>query len=376
MHVADLATPALLLDRTRFEANAVRMLTRAREAGVRLRVHMKTLKSMNAAEVAMDAGRAIAVATLQEADYFVEHGLDDVCYAVCVAPDRLGQVATLTRRAPRMAVFLDSMEVARALAEAASRCNVCLNAWLEVDCGEHRTGVAHDGGALLAIAKYLDAAPLVNFMGVATHAGHAYDCRNADEARVIGAMERDCVTAAAQTLRASGIECPGVSMGSTPTALHTVSLDGVTELRAGVYLAQDLFQAAIGSCRQSDIALSVLATVISRDLARNKIVVDAGGLALSKDRSTALTAHDAGYGLVVDVAGNASFGGLRVSTVHQEHGEIIGVTPLAFDRLPIGAKVRILPNHACMTGAMYDAYSVIDGAGRIVDRWPRTNGWG
>lgn len=162
-------------------------------------------------------------------------------------------------------------------------------------------------------------------------------------------------------------------MGSTPTALHATSLRGVTEWRAGVYLVQDLFQAAVASCGLEDIALSGLATVISRDFERDRIVIDAGGLALSKDRSTAETAADAGYGLVVDISSAPSFGSLFVSNVHQEHGEIVGATPLPFDRLQLGAKVRVLPNHACMTATMYGAYHVVDGAARhVTARWSRT----
>jgi len=143
-----------------------------------------------------------------------------------------------------------------------------------------------------------------------------------------------------------------------------------------VYLAQDLFQAAVGSCGVEDIALSVLATVISRDPARNRLVIDAGGLALSKDRSTAETASDAGYGQVVDITGAPAFGPLFVSNVHQEHGEIIGTMPLPFDKLLLGTRVRVLPNHACMTAAMYGSYYVVDGADTpVAARWSRTNGW-
>ena len=137
-----------------------------------------------------------------------------------------------------------------------------------------------------------------------------------------------------------------------------------------------MFQAAIGSCAESDIALSVLATVLSRDPARNRIVIDAGGLALSKDRSTAATSQDAGYGLVVDASGAPSFGRLVVASVHQEHGEITGTAPLPFERLPIGAHVRILPNHACMTAAMYSRYHLVEGSSaEIAGTWQRTNGW-
>ena len=141
-------------------------------------------------------------------------------------------------------------------------------------------------------------------------------------------------------------------------------------------MAGDLYQAALRSLDADDIALTVLATVISCDRARNQVVVDAGGLALSKDRSTARRAEiDAGYGRVLDLAGAASLGPRIIADVHQEHGEIRGDAPLPFDRLPIGTKVRIQPNHACMTAAAYDAYALVDGGEDVIGRWPRCNDW-
>jgi D-serine deaminase-like pyridoxal phosphate-dependent protein len=119
----------------------------------------------------------------------------------------------------------------------------------------------------------------------------------------------------------------------------------------------------------------VVATVIGHQRPRRRIVVDAGALALSKDRSTReLAGMDAGYGKVVDLAGRPSYGALRVDGVHQEHGEIDAVPDEVFERLPVGAQLRILPNHACMTAAMYPGYLVTRNGG-IVARWARTNGW-
>jgi D-serine deaminase-like pyridoxal phosphate-dependent protein len=109
---------------------------------------------------------------------------------------------------------------------------------------------------------------------------------------------------------------------------------------------------------------------------RNQLVLDSGGLALSKDRSTAaLEGGDMGYGLVVDLAGQASYGRLVVADVHQEHGEVRGPDPLPFDRLPIGARVRILPNHVCMTAAAYDRMLVVENGCEVLETWGKTIGW-
>ena len=150
----------------------------------------------------------------------------------------------------------------------------------------------------------------------------------------------------------------------------------MTELRAGVYMAGDLFQVALGSLALDQVAVTVLATVISHDPRLNKVIVDAGALALSKDRSTAAgPGPDMGYGLVLDVLGRPIASDLTIVGVHQEHGMIRSGSQLPFEKLPIGSKIRIVPNHVCMTAAMYGNYLVVDGTDAVVDVWERTNGW-
>ena len=374
MNLAEAATPALVLDRARLARNCERMLARCRSLGVGLRPHMKTLKSMDAARIAIDPDHGgIAVSTLQEADYFAARGIDDIQYAVCITPDKLDRAAEIAGRIARFGFFLDSVETARAVAAhpRADRFGV----WIEIDSGDHRTGLSPDSRKLLEVAEIIAASP-GRLAGVATHGGHSYGARNSASIAAIAEEERRAVVAAAERLRGAGLDVPGVSAGSTPTAVHSTSAEGLTELRPGVYMAGDLFQAAIGSHGSDDMAVSVLATVISHKPEQNQIVIDAGGLALSKDRSTAaLQGGDLGYGLVEDIEGKPSLGRLVVGGVHQEHGEIRGDAPLPFERLPIGTKVRVLPNHVCMTAAAYDHSLVVDDGTDVVATWERVSGW-
>jgi D-serine deaminase-like pyridoxal phosphate-dependent protein len=336
---------------------------------------MKTLKSIDAARIAIDpAHGGIAVATLNEAAYFANFGLEDIQLAVCLPPGKFTRAADILSRAERFSFFIDSIEIAHALREFAELSGAMFRVWIEIDSGARRTGVAPDSATLLEIASAI--AGHAHLEGVATHAGQSYADLMSPEIARIAEMERLAVVEAAMRLRAKGHEIAGVSAGSTPTVTHSLSAEGLTEWRAGVYLAGDLFQSGIQSLEISNIALSVVASVISRNRARRQIVVDAGGLALSKDRSTAqMPARDRKYGLVVDIEGNPAFGDLHIDEVHQEHGEIHNVSDAVLDALPIGAKVRIFPNHACMTAAMYDEYLVVDGNSSIRARWPRTNGW-
>jgi D-serine deaminase-like pyridoxal phosphate-dependent protein len=168
-----------------------------------------------------------------------------------------------------------------------------------------------------------------------------------------------------------------VSVGSTPTALRAEDLSGVTEVRAGVYVFFDLFMAGVGVCGIDDIALSVLTTVIGHQADKGWAIVDAGWMAMSRDRGTQNQAIDQGYGLVCDLGGVA-LNDYIMTGANQEHG-IIGRRDSAPDpgvsaRFPIGTLLRVLPNHACATGAQYPEYHALHADGTL-HAWPRFSGW-
>ncbi|MCH7711010.1 MAG: alanine racemase [Proteobacteria bacterium] len=382
MDLDDLPTPALVLDRGVLTANIARMNERMRRLGVPLRPHLKTAKSADVARLAV-AGHpgGVTVSTLHEADYFLERGFADITYAVGITPARLDRAASLRRRGADLKIITDDIGVAGAIAAHGASFAVLI----EIDTGGARGGVAPGGDELLEIARRLDGAPAVTLGGVLTHAGHSYDCRDEAAMAAVAEEERAGAVMAAERLRAMGLACPVVSVGSTPTATFARDLTGVTEARPGVYMFCDLFQAGIGVCAPGDIALGVLASVIGQRRSENLLLIDAGALALSKDRSTARLAEDCGFGLVRDAVTGLPHDGLpddglpddalKVASVHQEHGIIGCRSPIPFDSFPVGARVRVLPNHACMTGAAHDAYHVIDGGTEIIARWPRCNGW-
>jgi len=239
---------------------------------------------------------------------------------------------------------------------------------IEIDTGEGRGGVAPNDHVLLEIAAQLG----THLAGVMTHAGHSYAGRSIADMARIAETERAGVVRAAERLREAGHAIPIVSMGSSPTVRHAACLDGITEVRAGVYMFGDLFQAEIGTHELDSIALTVLTSVIGRRPGR--LLVDAGGLALSKDRSTADAPRDYGFGLVLDVAGKRSFGDAVVRRAYQEHG-VLDADPTYPLDISVGAKLRIAPNHTCMTAAAHDRYFVVAGTDEVVAIWPRVNGW-
>lgn len=368
MHLAELPTPALLLDRAALMRNLRAMAEAVAPKGVSLRPHLKTAKSTHVAMLAAPRFGPITVSTLAEAQHFAEAGFRDQIYAVGIVPAKLDAVAALNAQGADIKVITEDLDTARAIAAHPGP----LRALIEVDVGEHRGGLAPEDEALRAIAAALGA----RLAGVLTHAGHSYAGRSVEAIRAIAEAERAGIVRAAERLRAAGHAVAIVSMGSSPTALHAASLAGVTEVRAGVYMFGDLMQVELHTQPLEDVAVSVLASVIGRRPGQNRILIDAGALALSKDRGTQGMAKDYGFGLVVDLAGRPVFGDAIVTRAYQEHGVVECDRPLPFDALPVGARVRVLPNHACLTAAAYDRYHVIDGAGdEVVAVWPRVNYW-
>src|SRR3546814_304222 len=379
LHLADLDTPALLLDRARLDRNLERMRTHlARFPGVRLRPHLKTAKSIDVARL-VTAG-PITVSTLKEAEMFAEAGYSDMLYAVGLSPAKLPRVARLADRGVAMTLILDNIAAATAVADFVRAQDARLGVLIEIDADGKRGGLTPTDPAVVEVGHILSAAgvlrgvmthcggsyaarsddalracaaqergsvtaaaamlrnarldcpvvslgstPTVLFAtdlagvtaagaggkgggrtppdrgvggvghirsaggvrrGVMTHCGGSYAARSDDALRACAAQERGSVTAAAAMLRNARLDCPVVSLGSTPTVLFATDLAGVTEVRAGVYMFQDLVMAGIGVCPIDDIALSVLVTVIGHRPAQGHVIVDGGWMAMRSEEHT------------------------------------------------------------------------------------------
>lgn len=376
-HLDTLPTPGLILDRDKVIRNVAALKARLDTLGVTLRPHVKTSKCIEVARLMAGGTQGpITVSTLREAEHFAAAGWTDMIYAVGLAPDKLPRVQRLLEDGVDLAVLLDTEEQARALARRRSEGHRVPAALIEIDCDGHRGGLAPDDPRLLSIGSLL-ADNGVELRGVLTHAGASYDGRTASDMADAAERERAAATAAAESLRRHGHALKIVSVGSTPTAHGAQQLEGITEVRAGVFAFFDLVMNGIGVCQLSDIALSVLATVIGHQQHRGWIIVDAGWTAMSRDRGTARQAVDQGYGLVCDLDG-APYPDLIMVEANQEHG-ILAVRPGAtspLPELPVGARLRILPNHACATGAQHDVYSVVaDGKRDVLATWSRIRGW-
>jgi len=347
------ATPRLVIDRRRMDANIDAMAGAMRSIGRRLRPHFKTSKLLEVSRLQRAAGAVgFCCATVAELDALLGDGVRDLLWAhQPVGPAKVA-AAVDRNRVGRVVVALDSLDAARPLAAAATAAGVVVPFAIEVDSGLGRAGVAPAEAPGLAGA--LDALDGISCVGVFTHEGHLMSIRD-DRGRLeeAGRATGAVVSEVAAAMAAHGLGTELVSVGSTPGANSAPLAEGITEARPGTYVFFDANQVALGSATWDDCALTVVARVVSRP--RPEVaIVDAGIKALSSDASVA------GNGFGVPAIAEARF-----DSAYEEHGRLTG--PGA-DRLAVGDLVSIVPNHACGAVNMWSSVLVADD-GTIVDDW-------
>jgi len=370
MNIYSTKTPGLLLDIARVRRNAARMSYVAARNNVRLRPHIKTHKCIEVAKIQTEGhDGAITVSTLAEAKAFAKHGFTDITYAVPIEKGKFDDAIEILKSGTRLNLLTDDATTVNALDAASGNAGVKFDVFVKIDCGTHRVGVESDTEEAIAIPRAISDSSNVNFAGILTHGGHSYDVKTKEEILEVARHERDVMVALAGKLRGD-MEVPTVSVGSTPTMSTVDHLDGIDEIRPGNYIFFDNYQATLGSCTFEDTALNVLAAVVHKD--KKKLVVDAGAIALSKDRGPVGLDPGCGYGRVLDLQGVDT--GMRVTGMSQEHGEVEANGSDTFDRLKVGDRVRILANHSCLTAAQHSHYNVLE-KGQIVDQWEIHRGW-
>jgi D-serine deaminase-like pyridoxal phosphate-dependent protein len=315
----DIDTPFLLLDPSKLARNVSRLQDRLQLLCTGLRPHVKTAKSLEIAGLLFDGATGpITVSTLKEAEAFAAAGYTDMIYAVGIAPHKTDRVIALHKQGVDLAVLLDSVDQASAVAHASRQAGLSIPALIEVDCDGHRAGLLPGDPLALQIAATLEEGG-AELRGILTHAGESYFCGSENEHVAAAENERAAALRVAEDLRGSGFRCPVVSIGSTPTAHFARDLTGVTEVRAGNFVFFDLVMAGIGVCTLDDLALSVVTTVIGHRPDKGWILTDGGWMATSRDRGTADQPVDQGYGLVANLDGTL-YPDLLMSDASQEHG--------------------------------------------------------
>lgn len=358
---SQLTTPAFLVDRAIVKRNCDQMRQKAAASHVIFRPHVKTHKVVEVGRLQHGGENGpITASTLAEVEHFAAAGFRDITYAVPIAPEKLDRAEGIARGMERLNLLIDSVDAL----EAIEASGFVFDVFLKVDCGYHRAGVDPDASASVALAKRMLDSKKVRFGGVLTHAGHSYDAKNIDEIRAVAKQETAALTRFKERVGREFVR----SIGSTPTASVVERFEDCEEVRPGNYVFYDAFQSTIGSCRFEDVAVSVLATVVGSYPERNTLIVDAGALALSKDLGPDHVRPKFGYGIVCDLK-LTPIPEMKLVALSQEHGKI------ATSRsVPVGTQLRIVPNHSCLTAAMYSTYHVVDG-GRVVGEWAPVRGW-
>ena len=354
MHLDDLDTPSLVIDLDTLERNIAEMGAVVRAGGVRLRPHTKTHKSPEIARMQVDAGATgITVAKLGEAEVMVDAGLDDLLIAFPLVGERkLSRLRALLERC-EVRVSLDAVEVAEGVGRVGKELRLDVPVLVEVDTGLHRMGrEAGDPSARLALD--IAGVPGVEVVGLLTHAGHAYRALDAHELRRIATREVLDVVDTAERCEREGLRIGQISVGSTPTARIAAAVPGVTEIRPGTYVFNDVQQMRLGTATEATCAARILTTVVARPTAE-RFVIDGGTKAFSADGGDGPPFPGRGV-----VAGRPD---LVLDFMSEEHG----VGHLVGDaELRIGERLQVIPLHVCSTVNLFDvAFGVRD---RVVER--------
>ena len=353
--VAELDTPALLIDLDAMERNLAEMATIARDAGVALRPHTKTHKCPEIARMQVDLGAGgITVAKLGEAEVMADAGFDDLLVAYpIVGESKLRRLRSLTERA-KVRVSLDSVEVAKGVGAVGLDLGNPVEVLVEVDTGLHRMG-RPPGEPSAELVLDIARVPGVEVIGLLTHAGHAYRAGSAAELETIAEREAAELLETAERCERAGVPIREISVGSTPTARMVAAAAGVSEIRPGTYVFNDVQQMRLGTATEGTCAARVLATVVALPW-RDRFVIDAGSKALSSDGGDGPPYPGRGV-----VAGR---GDLRLDALTEEHG--VGTRDPGGAPLAIGDRVEVIPVHVCGCVNLFDvAYGVRDGT---VDR--------
>ena len=352
----DIDTPALIIDEPTMRRNIAGMQAFARSVKVGLRPHIKTHKTPQITRLQLAAGAVgITCAKLGEAEVMVSQAdVGDVMIAYPVVGEaKIRRLIALMERA-RMIVAVDSLEVAEAIGRAMAAEDRVIDVYMEINTGQNRAGVLA-GDEAVAFGQDLSRVGGLRLVGIMTHEGHA-NSAEPDVIRETAIAAGHAMVETAERLRRHGLDIQTVSVGSTPAAHYTPTVDGVTEMRPGTYVFNDNAAFRYGQIGPDSCALRILATVVSHP-ASDRALLDAGSKTLAMDPSRSHPGH--GY-----IVGHAD---AVITKLSEEHGTV--TLPDGTTGFAIGDRVEVIPNHVCPTVNLQDELVIVRD-GHEIDRWP------
>jgi D-serine deaminase-like pyridoxal phosphate-dependent protein len=366
MRLTDLRTPFAFVDSTRLRANITAMAARARAAGVALRPHAKTHKSVEIAKMQIEAGAiGICCAKLGEAEVFADAGIADIRLPYPINPVNADRVIALLGKT-RVSIIVDDMGVAQGWSDAMVAAGKKLDILVKVDVGFHRCGINPAAADAADRVAFVASLPGVNFRGLLSHAGQAYHAGSDMELEYMATREAEMLRDLAERATALGVKIDEISVGSTPTSRFIGKQMGApfapTEMRPGNYVFFDRTQTGLGAATLETCAMFIAATVVSRP-APDRVILDCGAKTLALDGARGFGAMP-GHGLVILPDGTPD-PTLLIERLSEEHATVKATAPT---RLKIGDRVRVLPNHSCVVTNLMDELVLVDGdqvTGRI-----------
>jgi D-serine deaminase-like pyridoxal phosphate-dependent protein len=364
--IADLPTPFVAVDLAKLTTNIAAMQSLATSAGVRLRPHTKTHKSINIARMQIDAGAAgLCCAKLGEAEVLADAGFTDLRLPYPVNPSNVARVQALQKKGVALSIIVDSLTVAEEWSRAMAGAPKPLEVLVKVDVGFHRCGIDPEAGSAVSMIRRVADLSGLRFRGLLSHAGHAYNAESIDALGQIAEREIEILRGLAARVRDAGVAVDEISVGSTPTARFITIQQGVTEMRPGNYVFFDRTQAGLRATAAEQCAMTVVSTVVSRP-APGRVVFDAGSKTLTSDGARGFGAVT-GHGLVYpSLETSQPDPAIAIERLSEEHS-VARVT--AACALKPGDRVRILPNHACTVTNLADSLAIVEGT-RVIEHWP------
>jgi D-serine deaminase-like pyridoxal phosphate-dependent protein len=364
--ISAMDTPRVLLDRAVLLDNIRRMGDLAEANGLVLRPHAKTHKCVEIARLQQEEGATgLTVAKVEEAIVFLRAGIGSLTLAYpLVDPAKLDRLLDAARTYGReLHLLADSLEGINVLSDGAARHNVTLNVFLKIDVGLGRCGVCADDPRMVPLAAGIARGKKLKLAGLLSHAGHAYAANGTQAVQSIAETERLHMMQARDRLTEAGITTREISVGSTPTVLAAESFQGISEIRPGNYVFLDRTQMRLGVARPEEVALSVAATVVSAN--QDFFIIDAGSKTLSSDGGAHGSSGPGGFGLAFIPEEFPREGrGLVIEKLSEEHGFVRRDER----ELPLGTRLRILPNHACPVANLADSYLILSPNGET-EEW-------
>jgi D-serine deaminase-like pyridoxal phosphate-dependent protein len=353
MNLEDLPTPCVLIDLQVVEQNIERMAQIAKKSGVALRPHTKTHKIPYLASRQIEKGAAgITVAKISEAEVMAAHGIKDIFVAYpVIGQHKIKRITELNNRI-RLIIGVDSLEGARALAQAARTAKQTIEVRLEVDTGFKRTGIQYDKA--LGLAMEISGMEGLNLTGIYTFHHLIYQGERTHDREKAGLEEGTLMVALAEEMKRAGLKIKDISVGSTPTAEYAAQVAGITEIRPGTYIFNDMIQVHNKSCTLADCAVKILTSVVS--VPSNKLaVIDGGNKTFSTDHQpNSHPYYMKGFGLIQGIED------YDLTRLTEEHG-MITTSNEDTNKLEPGKLLTVIPNHVCTTINLHNKVFLLSG---------------